>query len=95
MVNLEVWVPPEINTMHLLHVYHVRECGRIAPPGRFGWFIPIQVSDPVKRYRNYWTPESYDLHWTLFRDPGAVKVFSFTDMKFLDKYSYQDYTTSE
>ncbi|KAG7188679.1 hypothetical protein KM043_008301 [Ampulex compressa] len=40
MVNMEVWVPPQLDTMPLLNKYDVKECGSVAPPGHFGWFVP-------------------------------------------------------
>lgn len=98
MVNLEVWIPPEINTMSLLDVYHVRECGSIAPPGRFGWFVPLQVAGPVRRLDKWWTPEIQDLHWTLFRNPAAAAIFSVrdkNDFKLIEKYSLKDFNTGE
>ncbi|XP_012274072.1 uncharacterized protein LOC105696282 isoform X2 [Orussus abietinus] len=44
MVNMEVWIPPEEDTMPYLNQYDVHECGSIAPPGHFGWFIPEKLS---------------------------------------------------
>ncbi|XP_072759038.1 uncharacterized protein [Anoplolepis gracilipes] len=40
MVNMEVWIPPQQDTSPLLNKYNVKECGSIAPPGYFGWFVP-------------------------------------------------------
>lgn len=40
MVNMEVWIPPQQDTSPLLSKYNVKECGSIAPPGHFGWFVP-------------------------------------------------------
>lgn len=44
MVNMEVWIPPQLDTMPLLNSHEVKECGSIAPPGHFGWFVPIALS---------------------------------------------------
>ncbi|XP_031772984.1 receptor-type guanylate cyclase gcy-4 isoform X2 [Apis florea] len=44
MVNMEVWIPPQLDTMPLLNSHDVKECGSIAPPGHFGWFVPIALS---------------------------------------------------
>lgn len=44
MVNMEVWIPPHLDTMPLLNSHEVKECGSIAPPGRFGWFVPTALS---------------------------------------------------
>ncbi|XP_029044486.2 receptor-type guanylate cyclase gcy-4-like [Osmia bicornis bicornis] len=44
MVNMEVWVPPQLDTMPLLNSNDVKECGSIAPPGHFGWFVPESLS---------------------------------------------------
>ncbi|XP_017886547.1 uncharacterized protein LOC108628852 [Ceratina calcarata] len=44
MVNMEVWIPPQLDTMPLLTSHDVKECGSIAPPGHFGWFVPAALS---------------------------------------------------
>ncbi|XP_017753016.1 PREDICTED: uncharacterized protein LOC108545751 [Eufriesea mexicana] len=44
MVNMEVWFPPQVDTTPLLHLHDVKECGSIAPPGHFGWFVPAPLS---------------------------------------------------
>lgn len=43
MVNMEVWIPAQMDTSIYLDEYHVKECGSIAPPGYFGWFVPQQL----------------------------------------------------
>lgn len=45
MVNMEVWIPPQQDTMPLLNRYDVKECGSVAPPGYFGWFVPEALSE--------------------------------------------------
>lgn len=103
MLNLEVWIPeiwqpPTENGTSLLDVYHVRECGQIAPPGRFGWFIPAQLINPIKGMDKYWTAEMQDVHWTIFRNPSASSVFSIhnkNDLKYIQKHSIKDYSNSE
>ncbi|CAK9812828.1 Insulin-like peptide receptor [Anthophora plagiata] len=44
MVNMEVWIPSQMDTMPLLDTHDVKECGSIAPPGHFGWFVPAALS---------------------------------------------------
>jgi len=46
MVNMEVWIPPQEDTIPLLNKYEVKECGLIAPPGYFGWFVPEALAKP-------------------------------------------------
>ncbi|XP_012229636.1 uncharacterized isoform X1 [Linepithema humile] len=46
MVNMEVWIPPQQDTLPLLNKYNVKECGLIAPPGHFGWFVPEVLARP-------------------------------------------------
>ncbi|XP_029161523.1 receptor-type guanylate cyclase gcy-5-like [Nylanderia fulva] len=46
MVNMEVWIPPQQDTSPLLSKYNVKECGSIAPPGYFGWFVPEALARP-------------------------------------------------
>lgn len=102
IINLEVWVPeiwlPPENNTSLLDVYHVRECGNIAPPGRFGWFIPVQLANPIRTMSRWWTQEMEDLHWTIFRDVSASSVFSIqnkNDLKLIQKYSYKNHSSGE
>ncbi|XP_068980549.1 uncharacterized protein [Bombus flavifrons] len=46
MVNMEVWIPTHLDTMSLQNSLDVKECGSIAPPGHFGWFVPVALSRP-------------------------------------------------
>jgi len=48
MVNMEVWIPPQQDTLPLLNKYNVKECGLIVPliSGHFGWFIPEVLARP-------------------------------------------------
>lgn len=62
MVNMETWIPPHLDTMPLLSKYDVRECGSIAPPGHFGWFIPERLSN-------------VDDSWTTFTKQEAAARF--------------------
>ncbi|XP_011137908.1 uncharacterized LOC105182277 isoform X1 [Harpegnathos saltator] len=45
-VNMEVWISPQQDTTPLLNRYDVKECGSVAPPGHFGWFVPEALSRP-------------------------------------------------
>ncbi|XP_016841856.1 uncharacterized protein LOC100115038 [Nasonia vitripennis] len=44
MVNMEVWIPPHLDTVPLLSKHDVLKVGVVAPPGHFGWFIPDRLS---------------------------------------------------
>ncbi|KAG5329551.1 ILPR protein, partial [Acromyrmex charruanus] len=50
MVNMEVWIPPQQDTSPLLSKYDVKECGSIAPPGHFGWFVPETLARSDDRW---------------------------------------------
>lgn len=43
---MEVWIPPQEDTIPLLNKYEVKECGLVAPPGHFGWFVPEVLARP-------------------------------------------------
>lgn len=98
MVNLEVWIPPENNTAPLMD-NHIKECGYIAPPGRFGWFIPVELISHLRLILDKrWSPEAQDLHWTAFRDIRVSAVFSVTnklDMRLIEESSIKNFTTGE
>ncbi|XP_033208855.1 uncharacterized protein LOC117167784 isoform X3 [Belonocnema kinseyi] len=51
MVNMELWIPPQLDTMSLLNKYNVKEVGSIAPPGRFGWFVPESLAKPEDNWQ--------------------------------------------
>lgn len=78
MINTEVWVSPDFDTTSVLAVHHVRECGTIAPPVRFGWFIPLTRES--KKSPTY----DQDIHWTIFKDPKEVYNFDIQDSSDLD-----------
>lgn len=84
MINLEVWVPPEFDTVAILDTHHVRDCGTIAPPVRFGWFIPLIKQDAI-------TPSSsQDIHWSFFKNPTYVSLYDIlepNDLRLLYKNS--------
>ncbi|XP_054006339.1 uncharacterized protein LOC128891132 [Hylaeus anthracinus] len=44
MVNMETWIPPQLDTVPLLNTRHVKDCGSVASPGHFGWFVPKALS---------------------------------------------------
>lgn len=71
MVNLEVWFPPEKNFIPWDQAYHVKEYGIIAPPGRFGWFIPTSLSNVTKNMD----------HWQIFTSSETAKYFAFTNVE--------------
>ncbi|XP_012143005.2 uncharacterized protein LOC100883782 isoform X1 [Megachile rotundata] len=58
MVNMEVWIPPQLDTMPLLNANDVKECGSIAPPGHFGWFVPKSLSRLGDSWITFTRPET-------------------------------------
>ncbi|XP_015433610.1 PREDICTED: uncharacterized protein LOC107189564 [Dufourea novaeangliae] len=58
MVNMEVWIPPQVDPMPLLAVFDVRDSGSIAPPGHFGWFVPEAFSRPGESWVTFTRPET-------------------------------------
>ncbi|XP_076270946.1 uncharacterized protein LOC143202875 isoform X1 [Rhynchophorus ferrugineus] len=72
-INLEVWIPPDYDTYATDFVI---ECGSVSPPGRFGWFIPNELTGPI---RDYYNPNKLNdirsIHWRFFRDEKVVKFF--------------------
>lgn len=72
-INLEVWIPPDYDTYV---TEFVKECGSVSPPGRFGWFIPINLTMPIK---NYYNPldvgDIKSVHWRYFRDRKFIELF--------------------
>lgn len=74
MINLEVWVPVEYDPTLLLNIRYVRDCGTIAPPGKFGWFIPKINLKSLSTYVN-WVDKVEDVHWSLFRLANFSSMF--------------------
>lgn len=58
MVNMEVWLSPQEDTMPLLNKYDVKECGPVAPPGHYGWFIPQALYTIEDSWVSFTNPES-------------------------------------
>ncbi|CAG2068566.1 unnamed protein product, partial [Timema podura] len=79
MINLEVWVPPEFDVKSTVEMYHVQDCGIVAPPGRFGWFIPRSLSKLM--------PDMD--HWRVFTNATAASIFDVSqeDMSFIYNYT--------
>nr|CAD7426195.1 unnamed protein product [Timema monikensis] len=57
MINLEVWVPSEFDVKSTVEMYHVQDCGIVAPPGRYyceesyceqGMFTPKWCSSQIR-----------------------------------------------
>lgn len=68
MVNMEAWIPPQEDTTQILNRYDVKECGSITTPGRFSWYIPIELSDPDDNWRTFAYPKTasrFDLNDTI------------------------------
>lgn len=81
MINVEVWTPPQFDQS-----YFVDECGKIANPGRIGWFIPANLSIALHSLRK--TVAQLDnpnaiVHWQLFEQEDFVRIFDITDERHL------------
>ncbi|CAL7950409.1 unnamed protein product [Xylocopa violacea] len=64
MVNMEVWIPSQLDTIPLLNSHEIKECGFIAPPGHFGWFVPSElssISDNWITFTNRETASRFDV----------------------------------
>ncbi|XP_014251648.1 receptor-type guanylate cyclase gcy-19-like [Cimex lectularius] len=65
MIDLEVWITPNLNTIHYTERFAVSECGILAPPGRYGWFIPKKFIPPDK--------QNVSIYWNSFKDKNVIK----------------------
>lgn len=76
-INLEAWISPDFDTFEK---EYVKECGNIAPPGRFGWFIPIEFRTPIEEYysKHLWNNAIQEIHWSFFLDRSQVAKFDIT-----------------
>lgn len=79
MINLEVWVPPDEDTIPILDRNDVKECGLITSPGRFGWFIPKNLSGPIIKNDPKWGLINQDVDWKFFENEDFVSAFDVTD----------------
>lgn len=71
MVNMEVWIPPHVDTMPLLSKYDVLQAGTITSPGHFGWFVPARLS-------------RLNDSWVTFTKPDTAARFDVDDV-YLEK----------
>nr|CAD7258606.1 unnamed protein product [Timema shepardi] len=78
MINLEVWVPSEFDVKSTVEMYHVQDCGIVAPPGRFGWFIPRSLSKLVPDMDN----------WRVFTNATAASIFDVSQEDMIFIYNY-------
>ena len=79
MINLEVWVPPDEDTIPILDRNDVKECGLITSPGRFGWFIPKNLSRLITNNDAKWGLINQDVDWKFFENEDFVSAFDVTD----------------
>lgn len=88
MINVEVLVPPTEDVVKKLDLRYVRDCGNVIPPGRFGWFIPIDLEGPIKGL----TETDREVHWIKFRDPRFLSAFDISpeDMDFVMEHAVID-----
>lgn len=80
-INLEVWTSPDYDT---LAKEYVKECGNLAPPGRFGWFIPLKFSKPIEQYyqKYLWNNAIKEIHWSFFLDRSQMASFDISEDTF-------------
>ncbi|XP_021935929.1 receptor-type guanylate cyclase gcy-4-like isoform X2 [Zootermopsis nevadensis] len=69
VVNLEVWISPDTNLIEFTDAYQVKDCGMVAPAGRFGWFVPSTLAHLVPGMD----------HWRIFADQSTACLFSMSD----------------
>ncbi|CAH0557671.1 unnamed protein product [Brassicogethes aeneus] len=74
-INLEAWVPPEYDSFSK---NYIKDCGNLAPPGRFGWFIPNDMIAPIKSYFPEWSEDIREVHWDFFREADRMRPFDFS-----------------
>lgn len=73
LVNMEVWVPGQLDTSLMQEDYNVKECGTIAPSGYFGWFVP----------RSLWKGRNLTETWRIFTEPNSAAKFDIDDDEIL------------
>lgn len=73
-INLEVWISPDFDTFQK---EYVKECGNVAPPGRFGWFIPREYGKLIEQYysKYLWNNDIQEIHWSFFLDRSQMLNF--------------------
>ncbi|XP_076766818.1 uncharacterized protein LOC143433365 [Xylocopa sonorina] len=77
MVNMEVWIPSQLDTTPLLNSLELKECGFIAPPGHFGWFVPTELSsinDNWITFTNRETASRFDVDASTLNTIGNLTV---------------------
>ncbi|XP_072396651.1 uncharacterized protein [Diabrotica undecimpunctata] len=88
-INLEVWTSPDYDTFAK---EFVKEVGTVAPPGRFGWFIPKKFARPIKKYysdRFFWDDSIQEVHWSFFLDIRLASSFAL-DNSILNRIVYNN-----
>ncbi|KAL3282262.1 hypothetical protein HHI36_005453 [Cryptolaemus montrouzieri] len=97
-INLEVWIPPNYDTIQLESTKSVEDCGNVASSGgRFGWFIPIELTAPIKMFHKKWYDDMSEISWTFFKNSKASSFFDVdqSDLKFIRTNSLKNSTKKE
>ncbi|XP_018331316.1 uncharacterized protein LOC108741146 [Agrilus planipennis] len=95
MVNLEVWVNSSFDVNQVLSWRHVKECGNVAPPLRFGWFIPSELSNPLRQIPSQ---PNGEIHWSVFKKPSHASVFDINSdffEKYIREYTFRNKSNNE
>lgn len=58
MVNMEAWIPPQIDLVHRLDSDGLMDLGFVAPPGYFSWFVPRSLSRQGETWATFAKPET-------------------------------------
>ncbi|KAJ8975821.1 hypothetical protein NQ317_003857 [Molorchus minor] len=92
-INLEVWVRPDYDTYDTYVSDLVKDCGSVAPPGRFGWFIPSDLDFPIQQYYKgrIWNDNMREVHWSIFLDRQMAQIFDLDGPIVKDLINKQSY----
>ncbi|XP_045472774.1 uncharacterized protein LOC123679301 isoform X2 [Harmonia axyridis] len=97
-INLEVWVSPDKDTIDMESLQRVEDCGNVANTGgRFGWFIPNDLTKPIDKFYKKWYPEITEVSWSMFRNPELSSYFDVdeSDMDMIRENSFKNHKTKE
>ncbi|KAK9870582.1 hypothetical protein WA026_008145 [Henosepilachna vigintioctopunctata] len=75
-INLEVWITPDYDTILAESSLSVEDCGNVAKiGGRFGWFIPYNLTHPIEMFHKKWYTDISEVSWTFFKNPYWSSFF--------------------
>ncbi|XP_017773040.1 PREDICTED: uncharacterized protein LOC108560102 isoform X2 [Nicrophorus vespilloides] len=76
IINLDVPMP--LNYLQKASLDNcIKDLGTMLPSGRFGWFVPKDLTQPIQKFDSKWSGEQFS--WTYFMNTKFASAFEIDD----------------